>query len=305
VIRRSLEIVANVLPCDAVYVLAPSDGGYRVTESAGEHLDHAVGEELPRPAGGLPWEPGGDKPLLASARAAVPGVSDGFADWIAVPLELSESVQGALALIVSRVSGRFDEDQLSIAVTLFEQCFIAYRNANLFSQVTYLANSDELTGLSTRRCFFERAGAAVAAAQRRGEPLAAIMLDVDHFKSINDKHGHPVGDEVLKALGARLRETLRASDVVGRYGGEEFVAILAGASPTVAEIAERLRRSVSATPIETRDGPIPVTVSIGLAFLTPDDCDLDALLRRADASLYQAKRGGRNQVVAAEPIPTP
>jgi diguanylate cyclase (GGDEF)-like protein len=294
-----------VLPCDAVYVLAPSDGGYRVTESAGEHLDHAVGEELPRPAGGLPWEPDGDKPLLASARAGVPGVSDGFADWIAVPLEFSESVQGALALIVSRVSGRFDEDQLSIAVTLFEQCFIAYRNANLFSQVTYLANSDELTGLSTRRCFFERAGAAVAAAQRQGEPLAAIMMDVDHFKSINDKYGHPVGDEVLKALGARLRETLRGSDVVGRYGGEEFAAILAGASPAVAEIAERLRRSVSATPIETRDGPIPVTISIGLAFLTPDDCDLDALLRRADASLYQAKRGGRNQVVAAEPVPTP
>jgi diguanylate cyclase (GGDEF)-like protein len=243
--------------------------------------------------------------LLASAAAGLPGAEHLPPDWIAVPLELPGQPAGIVALVVARSTGRFDEDQLNVAETLFEQCLIAYRNATLFSQVDYLASTDALTGLNTRRSFFGQAEAVVAMARARNEPLAAIMFDVDHFKKVNDTYGHGVGDDVLAELGERLREALRGRDVVGRYGGEEFAAILPGAASAAAEIAERLRRSVAAIAMQTRIGPIPVAISVGLAYLSPADTGLESLLSRADAALYQAKRAGRNQVVAADPVPAP
>jgi diguanylate cyclase (GGDEF)-like protein len=125
-----------------------------------------------------------------------------------------------------------------------------------------------------------------------------MMIDIDHFKNINDEYGHQVGDEVIKIVASRLSSFARTYDVVGRYGGEEFALLMPTdeEDPTLA--AERLRSAIGETPVATRAGALSVTVSVGAARLHPDDVDIGALLGRADRRLYEAKRDGRNRVAA-------
>jgi diguanylate cyclase (GGDEF)-like protein len=174
----------------------------------------------------------------------------------------------------------------------------AYENARLFSQVRRLATIDGLTGLYNRNHFFAEADKQLQIAQRYRRPVAAIMVDVDHFKRINDSFGHPVGDEVIRVVGARLRAAARECDVLGRYGGEEFALLVpeTGASATV--LAERLRQIVCAEPVATTVGPIEVTISVGMAYVDSGGHHLGQLLAQADAALYEAKQNGRNRVAA-------
>ena len=158
------------------------------------------------------------------------------------------------------------------------------------------AQSDALTGLVNRRRFNEIVTALLA--QQR--PLSVLMLDLDHFKEINDTHGHAAGDKVLHSVALRMCTALRNGDTVGRIGGEEFAALLPDASLDEArQIAERLRAAIAAEPIEAGDGPIPVSASIGLASPYPGETDVATVLARADKALYAAKRAGRNRVADA------
>ncbi len=158
-----------------------------------------------------------------------------------------------------------------------------------------LATSDDLTGLSSRRHFMETAERDLRLARRSGKQIAAILLDLDHFKEINDAHGHAVGDAVLRRFGEISAGLLRQSDLIGRTGGEEFAILLPDTDLEGAmTVAEKLRRAVA----EDRGGSLPpVTVSVGVAALRADDHSIDDLLRRADKALYQAKSAGRNRVV--------
>jgi diguanylate cyclase (GGDEF)-like protein len=140
----------------------------------------------------------------------------------------------------------------------------------------------------------------VAAARRTHEPLAAVMLDIDHFKKINDTYGHQTGDEVIREVVNRIRQNCRSSDLLARYGGEEFVLLLPGTGSDAAALAERVRADVAAFPVPTSSGPVPVSISVGLSYLDPSD-EIDALLARADKRLYEAKSAGRNRVVADSP----
>lgn len=173
-------------------------------------------------------------------------------------------------------------------------------NARLREQ----ALRDPLTGLHNRRYFDESAGREAARARRTGEPTSIVILDIDEFKSVNDLHGHSGGDLVLKVLAEILTSGVRGSDIVCRVGGEEFVALLPGASTAVAVArAEAVRVQFAATPIELGNGcVIRATVSAGVAPFLSEGEPPEAALRRADAALYAAKRAGRNRVVAA---PTP
>jgi diguanylate cyclase (GGDEF)-like protein len=128
------------------------------------------------------------------------------------------------------------------------------------------------------------------------------MLDIDHFKRVNDTHGHHVGDQVIQAVAARLAGCNRTTDVLGRYGGEEFALILPNTSSEgAAVLTERLRAAIADRPIDTDAGPLTVTVSIGVAQYTAEHTDVETLLSAADTALYQAKRAGRNRVVGAGP----
>ena len=127
------------------------------------------------------------------------------------------------------------------------------------------------------------------------------MLDIDHFKQVNDRHGHPVGDQVITTVAQRLAATLRGTDLLGRYGGEEFAVLLQDTRPDGSAIlAERLRAAISGQPIHTDAGPLTVTISIGVADLNTDS-SVAELLGRADQALYQAKQGGRNRVWPCPP----
>jgi diguanylate cyclase (GGDEF)-like protein len=161
------------------------------------------------------------------------------------------------------------------------------------------AMHDPLTGLLTRGALFEFCDAEFARARRSGAPLAFVMADIDHFKQINDRYGHLVGDEVLKSVARRLKSTFRKEDAVGRYGGEEFVSLAVGCAVQDAMgLAERFRQAVSREPFETSAGTITVTSSVGVAVGSAAD-GADALLKSADEALYRAKKAGRNRVVGA------
>lgn len=161
------------------------------------------------------------------------------------------------------------------------------------------AATDPLTGVANRRFLFEAGAGASRAAARDGRPLSAILLDLDHFKRINDAHGHAAGDAVLREVARRARQLLRERDILGRYGGEEFAAILPGADAALAAaIAERLRERIASEPVEG----IAVSASLGVAQADPREPALEGLFRRADAALYEAKRGGRNRVETAGSI---
>jgi two-component system chemotaxis family response regulator WspR len=157
---------------------------------------------------------------------------------------------------------------------------------------------DSLSGLLNRAAFFDLFRKEVARAARDQTPLAVIMADLDHFKDINDRYGHPTGDIVLREVSQRLRASLRDSDVIGRYGGEEFVVAApdCGMADATA-LAERFRLSACERPIDVPGGHVSITLSLGVAATTdlraPED-----LLRAADEALYRAKRGGRNQVAS-------
>ena len=169
---------------------------------------------------------------------------------------------------------------------------------SLEEELLRLAGSDFLTGLANRRDFFAQTERAMAAARRTGAALALTMLDVDHFKSVNDGYGHDAGDAVLRALADTLRGGVRASDLVGRIGGEEFAVLSPGSDLAGgAELAERLRRAVEALEIVAGGGRLRVTASFGVAELRPgSDASPSCFLSRADHALYGAKRDGRNRV---------
>jgi diguanylate cyclase (GGDEF)-like protein len=164
----------------------------------------------------------------------------------------------------------------------------------------HLAEHDGLTGALNRRASEERLEEHFRRAHAASTPLAVFFLDLDHFKSINDRFGHAAGDAVLVAIAGRIKALLRADDILGRWGGEEFVAILPGAPPeAVRATGERIRRAVESEPVHADGELIPVTVSVGVAMLGEDIQASAELVRRADAALYRAKGSGRNRVEEA------
>ena len=258
-----------------------------VLEIAGKASAAALGSRIELDLGDL------STPVVREVPGALAEALGGAAVLLAVPLTHRDG-QAGIALLGGPA---FDDSARQIAAALATQGMSAYDNARLFSRVQELATTDELTGQHNRRHFYAIAGALVQAAGRSGRDLAAAMLDIDKFKNINDTYGHGVGDEVIRTVAARLRSAVRNSDVLGRYGGEEFAVVLPDHEGDAPALAERMRAAVAATPIPTPAGPIPVTISVGLTALATGDASLDQLLARADHALYQAKEAGRNQVV--------
>ena len=235
----------------------------------------------------------------ASGRLLPPGEAVHDPAALAVPLADRDGPVGTLVLTAGR-PGEWGDADRGIAEALAGQAMVAYDNARLFSRVNELATTDSLTGVANRRHFFALAAAVTA----DGPPVTALMIDIDHFKNINDTYGHQAGDDVIRGVAGRLGAAMPAGAVLGRYGGEEFALLVRG---DAGDLGETLRAVVAGTPVPTRGGPVPVTVSVGVARRCGPDAAPDAappeelaeaLLGRADGALYAAKRAGRNRVVA-------
>jgi diguanylate cyclase (GGDEF)-like protein len=176
-----------------------------------------------------------------------------------------------------------------------KQSETALRNA--LEEVERLAITDSLTGLYNHRHLFELAGRELQRARRYQLPLSVMMVDIDEFKRVNDTYGHAMGDQVLQGIAECCRKELREVDVIGRYGGDEFVALLPETGLSAAcQVAERLRKSIAERMIDTKAGRITVTASLGIAVLDDEHPTPESLLDRADQALYVAKQNGRNRI---------
>jgi diguanylate cyclase (GGDEF)-like protein/PAS domain S-box-containing protein len=214
------------------------------------------------------------------------------------PLHYRGRLLGMLTAIERPDAPDFHTDDLDLLTAMANQAAVAIANAELFHEVNRIAITDELTDLYNRRGFVTMGEREVERSQRTQQPLTAIMVDVDHFKQVNDTYGHTAGDEVLRAIAKRCARNVRAVDILGRYGGEEFAILLPDTDLASAQqIAERLRECIATTPISTTSGPISITVSAGIALLKRGAGDLPALLHAADTALYAAKRAGRNSLI--------
>lgn len=217
--------------------------------------------------------------------------------YLGIPLVFQEHVKGLLALYDSRPN-RFAEHNIRVAEPFANQVAISLENSRLFEEMTKLAVTDDLTGLLNRRAFGEAAEKEFERARRYRRPLSLLLFDIDHFKGVNDAHGHLVGDQVLRVLADTVHKTTRATDVVCRWGGEEFLILMPeqGHDQAVAT-AERLRQDVSNMVVVTAAGHLSLTISLGVASLKrQEDETLEALIERADAAMYEAKAAGRNTV---------
>jgi diguanylate cyclase (GGDEF)-like protein len=227
------------------------------------------------------------------ARAGDPDLAN---STIAFPLRAGSSDFGSLVL----ASDSFDSDQVETAAALAAQAVVALENARLHRIVEQQALMDSLTGLANRRSIEDTLRSELARATRHGDGVCLVIADLDDFKQVNDRYGHPVGDEVLRVFAHALRETVRESDVAGRWGGEEFAMVLTG-TDTVggARLAERARTTIERQTVRTPGGvEVAVTASFGVAAF-PDASELNGLVAAADAALYQAKRDGKNRVVVS------
>lgn len=233
--------------------------------------------------------------FAAAAIYVVRAVSTGMG-WIAPAQFASSNALQAASLAAALVS-----------LLLFSLGFIGMLRERAEAATRRLALQDELTGIANRRSVLDGLARAHAAARRAGEPLCVLMIDLDHFKRVNDDFGHQAGDRVLKHVAESLGSRLRSQDILGRYGGEEFMAILpdtalAGGMAIAQELCARVR----ATEAAIGGRSIPMTVSIGVNCTTSNvDTTVDDLVRAADAALYAAKSSGRDRACAAPPAPRP
>ncbi len=301
VIRRMIALIARTVPVDAWSVLHRAD----------DRSVTVLGAASPILNGSEPaarWLLSRDEPSCGTNATADVGpllgpLGEKPHAWMALPLVTRGERRGVLVVGTAQ-SPSYTDGEVRIAATLAGQGMAAYDNALLFRKIGELATRDSLTGLFNRRHFFALADSLFHEMRRQPRPNAAVMVDIDLFKQINDRHGHGVGDEVIREVAHRLSRCLREEDVICRYGGEEFALLLNGASAQQADtVAARLHAAISAETIPTSAGPLVVTVSVGVSTTRSESADAQGLLSKADQALYAAKRAGRNQVVTAQAEP--
>jgi two-component system cell cycle response regulator len=302
-----LPSVREAVLARATLLLGASWGALAQPMPPGERLRIAALHGLPPglagmavPLGsGLIGEAAASRRIVSGRRPFAPLLRAGAA--LAAPLVAGEKLEGVIVIANPDDARHFDGEDEQLLDLFARQAAIAVQNARLFEEVRHLARTDPLTGLYNRRHFFELAQRELERVRRAQSSLAVILLDIDHFKQVNDSFGHQAGDKALRAVAELLREGLRAADVSARFGGEELMVLLPDTNLSRASaVAERLRRAVGRLGLSTERGPMPLSASFGVAAIEGEQLaiSLDLLLARADEACYAAKRRGRDRVVS-------
>ena len=237
-------------------------------------------------------------------------VSEGMRSSLTCPLVVKKLPVGFL-FFSSMKTNTYSEDHQELFLQIADQLALTLEKGRIYQELLEIteelrqardaleteATRDSLTGLWIRRSILDLLKRDMARAEREAMPLSAVMIDVDHFKQVNDRIGHPAGDEVLREMTSRVASTLRSADILGRIGGEEFLIILyPGERQTALEVMERARRACESEPVTIDAGEFNVTISLGAAVIEDfGDVDLSVVLKAADHALYRAKEGGRNR----------
>ena len=225
--------------------------------------------------------------------------------WVGAPLVTRNQLLGFLSMDKSE-RGFYNSDHAERLGSLAGHAALALLNALTFGEVEQASITDFVTGIFNRRYFQEQLQLELDRARRIGYPVSLLIFDIDHFKIVNDSYGHPVGDQVLQMVASRIKDELRAVDVLARYGGEEFAVILPGTpGSSLAGVGERLRQVIALRPFVVDEQEITITVSGGGATFPGDADEAQALIDGADQWLYKAKESGRNRVRVPEPMPWP
>jgi len=308
VLKNVLEYLEKLIPNDRVilFLLEGADLQVRATRGFPREDDPV---DLMLPAQNPQFEAINRNRLplfLTNARDYRPFESLGALNcgksWLGVPLLSHGQILGYLSIYAAE-AGLYDSSHTRLAEIFANEASIAIENARLFQQVQQLAVTDELSGFYNRRYFYELLDMELARSKRYNRPVSLLVIDLDHFKQVNDRYGHATGDQVLKKICEAIRRVVRESDILGRHGGEEFVLLLPETPVDRAlEVADRLCHMVAANPVEVDQIRIDVTISIGVSAAGPGCMDSDSLFRCADHAMYQSKQAGRNQAsVFSEP----
>jgi diguanylate cyclase (GGDEF)-like protein len=225
--------------------------------------------------------------------------------WVGAPLVTGDQLLGFLSMDKSE-RGYYSVEHANRLESLAGHAALALLNALTFGEVEQASITDFVTGIYNRRYFHEQLQLEIDRARRIGYPVSLLIFDIDHFKKVNDTHGHPIGDRVLQMVARRIKDELRAVDILARYGGEEFAVILPGTpGSSLAGVGERLRQVIAMRPFPVEDKSISITVSAGGATFPDDANDVHHLVDEADRWLYDAKETGRNRTRVPEPMEWP
>jgi diguanylate cyclase (GGDEF)-like protein/PAS domain S-box-containing protein len=305
---RILENTDRVLPSDTGAILLLEKGYLKVVRSRG-YIEKGLNDITLNPPFLLSERPNMNRMFETGQPIAISDttISQGWnplpqnhwvKSYIGVPLKVHGRVIGFISLFSGTVNFYSINDAERLK-PFANQAAISFENARLYSETQLKADTDELTGLKNRRSFFEMGSREIERAIRFKHPLAALMIDLDNFKDVNDNFGHPVGDRLLKELADVFKGKLRNVDLIARYGGDEFIVLLPENDIKAAtDVAERICHSIAKIRIETTQGKAKVTASIGVAILDKGMTTLSALVEHADRALYNAKKFGKNRIVS-------
>jgi two-component system cell cycle response regulator len=288
----------------AVYLLSPSGRDLRLEVARGyqapERASLRIGEGIAgRSAAGMSVLLPSEREPVSPSRPVEPAAPTA----IAVPLIRGDRTMGVLALYGRSIPEPFVHDDVATLGSFAAQASVAVENVLLHKEAQRLSITDGLTGVWNRRYLQLTLTKEIERAQRFGRPLSVLMMDIDHFKLVNDAHGHQVGDEVLVELTRRTMSTIRGQiDSLARYGGEEFIVVLPETPSDGAKVvADKILAVIRHRPfVEDGDTGVPLTVSIGVAAFPEDGSTADELVRAADLAMYRAKEAGRDRVEVAE-----
>lgn len=311
VIRAGVESARQFAQFDfaAVTLYRRSNGSHEICAVSGEGADELVGAVFPDNAGlvsmvvknqhPLPYrgEYQASRQVVFSKALPLPCMPS----LIILPLRVHDVALGTLVL-GSNSKAAFGEEVRPTLEVLARHVSVSLANARMVKRLEDLATTDGMTGLLNKRALTDVARQKIRSAQRFNKPLSLIVGDIDHFKRVNDKYGHDVGDVVIKGFADVLRRSKRETDAVGRFGGEEFVVVCEETDAEGAQLlAERVRTELAAVTFHTPNGPLQVTCSLGVATMPAAGSDWESLFKATDDALYVSKRGGRDRVTAWAP----